>query len=69
MTEQGRSLNEQVSWLRAAYRNRVASIRRHVAGAAGRTDWAATAAGIPAQAPGWVTEEAKREYLRGLGQT
>jgi hypothetical protein len=69
MTEQERSLDEQVSWLCKAQRNREASIRRHVANAAAGTDWAAVARGIPGEAPGWITDAAKREYLRGLGQT
>lgn len=62
-----RSLEEQTDWLRKAHRARVASICRHVARAAEETDWAAVAAGTPGFAPEWVTDEAKREFLRWNG--
>jgi len=61
------SLEEQTGWLRNAQRARVAARCRHVARAAEETDWAAVAAGIPGEAPGWVTDEAKREFLRWNG--
>jgi hypothetical protein len=66
VTGQERPLDEQVSWLRAAQRAREASIRRHLAGADETADWAAVAAGTASAAPGWITEEAKREFLGGL---
>ncbi len=51
------SLEEQTGWLRNAQRARVAARCRHVARAAEETDWAAVAAGIPGEAPGWGQTE------------
>ena len=61
------SFEDQVGWLLAAYRARAASIRRHAIDAGAGTDWAVFAADIPAEAPGWVTAAAVREFLRRRG--
>jgi hypothetical protein len=59
----GRTFDEQVDWLRRAQASREASRRRHGAPATGKR---ATARLVISEAPVWVTEGAKRDYLTGL---
>ena len=60
-------LGEQMSWLRAEQSAREASRRRHVRFVDTEAERATIAQLVVSQAPAWVTDAAKREYLRGLG--
>jgi hypothetical protein len=62
-----RTPGEQMSWLHAAQSAREAARRRHVRFVDTETERATIAQLVVSEAPAWVTDAAKREFLRGLG--